>query len=805
MAPLPGTQIRIEKDHEEAMKFYEQYLQQVDADNQRRIAMKMAVKQQSATLQTNVYFDTLFGQTINKAEAVLNEKERILKNNDSSALDEMSVIDKFRKHIELGKAHYVGMAVSNGFKSIDFQDHRDNGNTFLHIACRKGHVDTVEELLKYKANPDIKNEFGNYPIHEAWLFWENDVSRRTREQRLDQEQRTSQIVLKLLAYGGYADAQDLNGQTPLHIACRLGTTQTVKILLTFFANIDMRMTDKFARSAIEIAEEFEQFETMKLLGAWEYIRPHFVHTDFHLIWHKFLQDYEAIISSSKTAETILSELELEQNAHYMQRASKTHAILIDDPLLRQAFQATQQSEDALGGQKIPKPWEHGWKRYVKQTKLAGVLDLKTRLESLKTKLKDKQTASTNKQPRRSMNLADHRRSLLPDRPIPLTWAERQEKLQLLQQSREQGEGLLEDDESVETTALEAAQRGTELAPSSAPRGGRAQEQAPIVQSVDDEATLRGKYGIHERRRHFAQQVCLDAKFLPFTKQLTQDSALSLSLRTAAAPRENTEEETSILRTVLSQGTDFERLQKYKEKESQMTELLGLKRTPKKNRLGAYCEATEISQANPRDALYDQLSNLAERNVIAGAESVKTAAATAASVLRNKQAADPDLQKTVDLVNASSQQARPRYVQAQLLPAKYEMTKVERMIKAAQDAEEAAQLQKNNLLSDAAKTAARERLEAHLEATAGGMEAMGARVGDETTIANDGDDGAVLSQQKRRAEASKQRALRKLFLADTKVKYGDGRLLSSHHMKGKLQEPWSTIDDKYKTLPGDRTV
>eukprot|EP01039_Chlorochromonas_danica_P011433 gene11433-12783_t len=72
--------------------------------------------------------------------------------------------------------------------------------------------------------------------------------------------------------------------------------------------------------------------------------------------------------------------------------------------------------------------------------------------------------------------------------------------------------------------------------------------------------------------------------------------------------------------------------------------------------------------------------------------------------------------------------------------------------------------------------------------------------------DDEDNNSVeVSQAKRRAAAQRQRALRKLFLSDTKVKYGEGRLLSSPHMRGKLPEPWTSVDDKYKTVTGDRTV
>lgn len=825
LAPIPGTQLRVEKEHEEAIQFYEEYLKQVQQDHLRKAQTKITVKKQAATLQTNVYFDTLFNTTIDKAEAILNEKERLLNNaNASAAFDELTTIDKFRKFVSQGKAHYIGMAVSNGYKSIDYQDPNDHGNTCLHIACRRGYVDVVEELLKYKANPDLPNEYGNYPIHEAWMFWKTDTHLRTREERLDQEDRTAEIVLKLLAYGAWVDARDQKLQTPLHIACRLGTTRTVKVLLTFFADIDVAMKDGL--TALDIAEEFEQWETLRLLQSWVHIRPHFVHTDFHVIWRKFLMDYEAIISNNKTAEQILSELELEQNAHYMQRMAKKHMVLIDDPLLQQAFLATEAND---AEQKIPKPWEQGWRRYVKQTKMAGVMDLKTRLESLKTKLKDSESKKTGQLMQRQPNDNDRRRLKLPDRPTPLTWQEQQEALakkKALLEAAEQ-DGADENDnenDGEDSTDGPGGGGGGSLSGNGSVAIAKSQiysiqfgqvgqdKEASALRMVDPRPQLV------QRRCRFAQQVALDAKFLPFTKRLTQDSALSLSLRTAQAPIANTEEDGTIMRTILNQGVEFDRLEKYQAKES-LHDILGIKTTPKKNHLGAYCEATKMSEPNARDALYDQLSNLTERNVIAGAMMSPTGKAasssskpsTASASNRDKTAAaaaklDPDVKKKIDLVGGDRHNPRPRYVDAALLPAKVEPTKVELMMRAAAKAEEEKLLQKANLSSEATRAEARNQIAASIAASRDEHDNASSRSAVSVESDEHDDTNSVeVSQAKRRAAAQRQRALRKLFLSDTKVKYGEGRLLSSHHMRGKLPEPWTSVDDKYKTVVGDRTV
>jgi predicted Zn-dependent peptidase len=146
LAPLPGTQTRIEKEHDKSLEQYKVNLAKAKEELDHRIALKLNVKQQAVTLQTKVYFDTLFGQTINEAEKILNEKEDLLINGEGHAHDEMSWIFKFKKMMEEGRQHYVGSAIANGFQSIDYQD-PETGNSFLHIVCRRGHLEAVEELV----------------------------------------------------------------------------------------------------------------------------------------------------------------------------------------------------------------------------------------------------------------------------------------------------------------------------------------------------------------------------------------------------------------------------------------------------------------------------------------------------------------------------------------------------------------------------------------------------------------------------------------------------------------------------------
>lgn len=343
---LPGTQVRIERDHiagqEQRIKDREAYL----AARAKRTEEMLRVKSESADMNTRIYFDTIVGQPMEQAEAILNEREAIL-DTVPAVQDTQRDIERYRRNIALGRHQYVSFAASAGFRSINYAD-PEFGYTALHIAVRKGHVATVEELLKHKADMDIQNRLGNRPIHECWLFHETHRN-RTAEEREAQENTTCELLLKLLSYGTCPDSQDQKGQTPLHIACRLGPVRAVKIILGFKAKTDLKTNDGL--TPLDVAAKHGQEECFKLISAWQHISRQLVHIDFHMIWARFLQDYTQIISAHKTAATILAEIDMSNSVRRMERSGRDGVVQIDDPLLMEAYNASKLAE------KTPKPWE----------------------------------------------------------------------------------------------------------------------------------------------------------------------------------------------------------------------------------------------------------------------------------------------------------------------------------------------------------------------------------------------------------------------------------------------------------------
>lgn len=104
--------------------------------------------------------------------------------------------------------------VSNLFLFIKF-DFKDN-YTSLHVAVQSGQPSVVETLLGSGANVHLHGgKGGESPLHVAAALQKNGIE-------------CAQMLLKS---GAQPNVQQTDGQTPLHIAARIGKADMIRLML----------------------------------------------------------------------------------------------------------------------------------------------------------------------------------------------------------------------------------------------------------------------------------------------------------------------------------------------------------------------------------------------------------------------------------------------------------------------------------------------------------------------------------------------------------------------------------------------
>lgn len=104
-------------------------------------------------------------------------------------------------------------------KNLFVNQFNHEGNTLLHIAAEREHVQLVHFLLKNGADPAIGNQEGYQPLHYA--AQKGDLT----------------IIAELLRCKAPLEGKALNNRTPLHMAAYNGRVAATQLLLTHGANI----------------------------------------------------------------------------------------------------------------------------------------------------------------------------------------------------------------------------------------------------------------------------------------------------------------------------------------------------------------------------------------------------------------------------------------------------------------------------------------------------------------------------------------------------------------------------------------
>ncbi|CAG2234020.1 unnamed protein product [Mytilus edulis] len=146
--------------------------------------------------------------------------------------------------------------------------------TALSATCLKGHIEVAELLLDNKADITRTNKLNQNAFHftclngnillVSLLFgkYNADIIVRANEDqshlRMGHKKGDTQTVKQLIEVGIHINQKDINGRTPLHLACKQGHYETVKLLLnsnrqTLISRVDTRTKDNYEWSILHSA------------------------------------------------------------------------------------------------------------------------------------------------------------------------------------------------------------------------------------------------------------------------------------------------------------------------------------------------------------------------------------------------------------------------------------------------------------------------------------------------------------------------------------------------------------------------
>ncbi|XP_055998277.1 uncharacterized protein LOC125647533 isoform X2 [Ostrea edulis] len=99
-----------------------------------------------------------------------------------------------------------------------------NGSTLLHTAAYYGHKETIRELLRLRVDINVRDYKGATPLHRS---------------------KNTEIMESLLDAGAMVDAEDVEGNTPLHVKCygesnKASDLTSLELLLNKNANLSKR-------------------------------------------------------------------------------------------------------------------------------------------------------------------------------------------------------------------------------------------------------------------------------------------------------------------------------------------------------------------------------------------------------------------------------------------------------------------------------------------------------------------------------------------------------------------------------------
>ena len=150
---------------------------------------------------------------------------------------ERNEYELMRYAVEMNHVLDIRQLISNGF-DIESREHvfepDTDPMTLLCYAASCHAMDTVLTLVALGVNINSPSLHGLTPIHVAISYMKTPYTNTHQTRSIDV---TEAMVRLLIYYGSDICASDCQGETPLHLAVRLGVPSVVKILLNHGAQV----------------------------------------------------------------------------------------------------------------------------------------------------------------------------------------------------------------------------------------------------------------------------------------------------------------------------------------------------------------------------------------------------------------------------------------------------------------------------------------------------------------------------------------------------------------------------------------
>jgi len=151
---IPGTAIMDDNTH---TKKKTEDVQRFNTEIEKRaIRMKNRgpIIEKKSTFAAKSYLNQILEEPIKEINGLIDEADEYISHPLPKG-DTEKERKRWWKNMAKGNSNYVGYAVSAGYRAINYQNPED-GDHGLHVGVRTGNLRMVEQLMKYKADSELR-------------------------------------------------------------------------------------------------------------------------------------------------------------------------------------------------------------------------------------------------------------------------------------------------------------------------------------------------------------------------------------------------------------------------------------------------------------------------------------------------------------------------------------------------------------------------------------------------------------------------------------------------------------------------